>query len=132
MPRWDLIIKTVAAMGGTLVTFLFGEWTGLLTILFAFVVIDYITGMLASFIKGKLSSSVGLKGVAKKVFIFCIIAVAHLVDTIIGEAHLIRNGTIFFYLANELLSIIENASRAGIPIPKRLKNGILLLKDENK
>jgi toxin secretion/phage lysis holin len=91
------------------------------------VVIDYITGLLASGVEGKLSSKVGYKGIAKKIMIFCLVAVGHLVDKGIGK-EMIENAVIFFYLGNELLSILENAGRAGLDIPEPLKNAVVVLK----
>ena len=99
--------------------------------LLAFVVIDYITGVLASALEGKLSSNVGRKGIAKKVFIFVIVAIAHVVDVCLGDGNLFRDAAIFFYLANEMLSIIENAGRAGVPVPDILQKAIELFKSKS-
>ncbi|MNI70574.1 Holin family protein [compost metagenome] len=74
-------------------------------------VIDYASGVMAASIEGKLSSRVGGIGIARKVAIFAIVAVAHLVDTALGDAHLFRDAAIFFYIANELISLLENAGR---------------------
>ncbi|MBO8170234.1 MAG: phage holin family protein [Thermoanaerobacteraceae bacterium] len=104
----------------------------MLGILLAFVGIDYFTGFIAAGVEGKLSSAVGLRGIAKKVFIFVMVAVAHLVDTSIGNAHLFRDATIFFYLANELLSILENAGRVGLPIPPVIKQAVDTLKNRGE
>ncbi len=90
------------------------------------------TGLLASAYEGKLSSKIGFRGIAKKVMIFAIVAVAHLIDTAIGENHLIRDVAIYFYLANELLSILENAGRTGLPVPSQIKNAVLVLKGKAK
>jgi toxin secretion/phage lysis holin len=134
VPRWAVIYKSVITLGGTIISYLYGEWTGMLTMLLAMVTLDYITGVFAALIEGKLCSSAGFKGIAKKVIIFALVAVAHLMDVALGgEAHLFRDGTIFFYISNELLSIIKNAARAGVPIPKRLRKAILILNDtQNK
>ncbi|MPW25941.1 holin [Alkalibaculum sp. M08DMB] len=121
--------KTFVAVFGTLVTYLFGGWSSLLTILLAFVVIDYVTGWMAAGIGGKLSSSVGFKGIAKKVLIFGIVAIANLVDKALGT-EIILTATIYFYLANELLSILENAGNAGIPIPPVITNAVQILNDK--
>ncbi|WP_025027324.1 phage holin family protein [Caldalkalibacillus mannanilyticus] len=130
MPSWETIFKTLILFGGALASFLFGSWTGLLTTLLAMVIIDYLTGILASFIEGNLSSAHGFKGIAKKVLIFAIVAVAHLIDVILGQTMMIRDMTIYFYIANEMLSIIENAGRAGIPVPQRLKKAIVVLRNK--
>lgn len=122
------IFKTVIAVGGSIISFLFGGWSSLLTILLAFVVLDYMTGVLAAAKEGGLNSEVGLWGIARKVAIFAVIAVAHLVDSALGDAHLFRDAAIFFYLANELLSIIENTGRTGVPIPEKLKGAVEVLR----
>lgn len=125
----DHIFKTVVSIGGVLASYLFGGWGALLGILLAFVIIDYITGFIAAGAEGKLSSEVGFKGIAKKILIFVLVAVAHLLDEALGgNNNIFRDAVIFFYLANELLSIIENAGRAGLPIPEVLKNAVEILK----
>ncbi|MGI6225676.1 MAG: phage holin family protein [Peptococcales bacterium] len=126
------IFKICIAAGGACTTYLFGGWSSLLGILLAFVVLDYVTGVLASGVEGNLSSSIGLKGIARKVFIFVMVAVAHLVDTSLGDGHIFRDATIFFYLANEFLSILENAGRVGLPVPDILQQAIEVLKGRSK
>ena len=120
------------AVSGAVATYLFGGWSALLGILLAFVAFDYLTGVLASAADGELSSTVGLIGIAKKVAIFTLVAVMHLVDTAIGDAHLFRDATIFFYLANELLSILENTGRLGIPLPDVVQDAVKALKGQVK
>ena len=124
--------KTLAAVSGAAVSFFFGGWSTLLGVLLAFVVMDYMSGMVAAAIEGVLSSSVGLKGIARKVFIFGMVAVAHLVDTAIGEGDVFRDATIFFYLANELLSIIENSGRIGLPVPDLIRQAVDVLKGKSR
>ena len=121
--------QVVIAVGGAAASFLFGGWSALLNILLAFVAIDYITGCIASGVQGKLNSQVGWKGIAKKVAIFFIVAVAHMVDVALGgDTHMVRDAAIFFYLANELLSITENAGRIGVPVPQKLLSAVEVLK----
>ncbi|MFD3258163.1 holin family protein [Paenibacillus lentus] len=122
------VIKASLAAGSFAASFLFGGWSPLLNILLAFVIIDYATGVGAAAKEGKLNSTVGGWGIAKKVSIFAIVAVAHLVDTALGGSHLFRDAAIFFYLANELLSLIENAGRLGAAIPPGLKKAVEVLK----
>lgn len=123
----DNVFKVIIAVGGSAASFLFGGWSSLLNILLAFVVIDYVSGVAAAAQEGKLSSRIGGWGIAKKVMIFAIVAVAHLVDTALGDAHLFRDAAIFFYLSNELLSLLENAGRLGAPIPPGLQKAIAIL-----
>ncbi|OAS21126.1 phage holin family protein [Paenibacillus oryzisoli] len=122
-------IKFLIAVSGSAASFLFGGWTQLLSILLTFVILDYASGVAAAGKEGKLNSSVGRWGIAKKVMIFAIVAVAHLVDTALGDSHMFRDAAIFFYLANELLSLIENAGRLGAPIPPLLTKAVQALKD---
>ena len=126
------ILKSIVAVGGSLVTYLLGGWSALIKILVAFVVIDYVTGVLAAAYHGKLDSNIGLKGIAKKVFIFIIVACGHLVDNAMGTQDIVRDAAIYFYIANELLSILENAGEIGLPVPDMLKNAIERLKGKEQ
>ncbi|MED3623273.1 MULTISPECIES: phage holin family protein [Neobacillus] len=128
---WEIIYKTIFTGTGAVVGYLFGGWSVLLQILLALVIIDYVTGLLASGVEGKLSSKVGFKGIAKKIMIFCLVAVGHLIDKAIGDGSMIQNAIIFFYLGNELLSILENAGRTGLPVPDQIKNAINVLKGKS-
>jgi toxin secretion/phage lysis holin len=122
------LFKTAVAVGGAAASYLFGGWSTLLGVLLTFVVIDYVSGVIAAGAEGKLKSKVGLIGIARKVFIFAMVAIAHLVDSALGDQHVLRDATIFFYLANELLSIIENAGRVGLPVPTPIKKAVEVLK----
>jgi len=126
------IFKYVAAVGGSLITYLFGGWSALIQILVAFVVIDYVTGVLAAGVRGEISSSVGGRGIAKKVLIFILVACGHLVDIALGTSEIVRNAVIYFYIANELFSMLENAGDIGLPVPDILKNSIDTLKGKEK
>ena len=132
MSKASEIFKLIVAGGGATISYLYGGWSELLGILLAFVVLDYITGVFASGIEGKLSSQVGMKGIAKKVCIFLIVAAAHLADKAIGNGSVIMDATIFFYLANELLSMIENIGRTGVPMPPILTKAVEILKGKSE
>lgn len=93
-----------------------------------FVILDYLTGIAAAGMTGKLESNVGMFGIARKVFIFAMVSVAHLVDGVLGDGHLFRDAVAFFYIANELLSIIENGGKLGAPIPPVIRQAIEVLK----
>lgn len=127
----DNFYKMAIATSGTAITYLYGEWSALLGILVAFVVFDYVTGIIAAGYEGKLSSRIGFRAIPKKVMIFALVAVAHLVDQAVGDGHIFRDAVIFFYLANELVSIVENAGRVGLNIPPILKKAIEILKDKS-
>ncbi|MDX8359836.1 phage holin family protein [Cytobacillus sp. IB215316] len=131
MEKLDLLLKTGATAIGGALGFLVGGWSKLFIVLLIFVVTDYISGMIAARIEDKLKSKVGFIGIARKVMIFVIVAVAHQVDLAIGNGNVIRDATIFFYLANELLSIIENTGRIGVPVPSVLKKGVEVLKEKD-
>lgn len=119
-----------AALGGALGAVM-GGFDGFLYALVVFVVVDYITGLMAAAVEKKLSSEVGFKGIFKKVVIFCLVAVGHIVDTrIIGEGSVLRTAVIFFYLSNEGISILENAARTGLPVPEKLKAVLEQLREE--
>lgn len=128
----SLIYKGGSASFGAVIGYLYGGWSTLLGILLALVIIDYISGMMASFVEGKLKSAIGFKRIPKKIMIFALVAVAHLVDRAIGTNDLFRDATIFFYLANELLSIIENAGRIGLPVPEQIKQAVEVLRGKSE
>ncbi|MNX99379.1 Holin family protein [compost metagenome] len=99
----------------------------MLNALLVLVVIDFATGFVAAWINGELKSMKGYIGIAKKVGIFMFVTVAHVIDGVLGDMHYIRDAVIFFYLANELLSIIENAGKMGMPMPPALINAVAVL-----
>ena len=117
-----------AGIGAVLGDFL-GNMDGLVTVLITFVVVDYITGVLCAMVERRLSSSIGFKGIAQKVMIFCLLGIANLLDMYILEAgSMLRTAVIFFYCANEGISIIENAARTGLPVPEKLQSVMKQLK----
>ena len=119
---WNWIQVTFAAIGGWLGYFL-GGWYGFLYALLTFVVIDYITGLMCAVLDKKLSSEVGFRGIFKKVLIFSLVAIGHIIDkNVIGDGSVIRTAVIFFYLSNEGISILENAVHVGLPVPQKLKD----------
>ena len=104
---WNWIQVTFAVVGGWLGYFL-GGWDGFLYALLTFVVIDYITGLMCAVLDKKLSSEVGFRGIFKKVLIFSLVAIGHIIDkNVIGDGSVIRTAVIFFYLSNEGISILE-------------------------
>ena len=118
---WNTIQLVFAAVGGWLGYFL-GGCDGLLYALIAFVVIDYITGVMCAIADKTLSSEVGFKGICRKVLIFLLVGIGHIVDAqVIGSGGVLRTAVIFFYLSNEGVSLIENAAHLGLPVPDKLK-----------
>ena len=118
---WYTIQAIFTAVGGWLGWFL-GGCDGLLYALLAFVVIDYVTGIMCAVVDKKLSSAVGFRGIFKKVLIFALVGIGHTIDAyVIGNGSILRTAVIFFYLSNEGVSLVENAGHLGLPIPKKLK-----------
>ena len=118
---WNTIQLIFSAVGGWLGYFL-GGCDGLLYALIAFVVIDYITGVMCAIINRELSSAVGFKGIFRKVLIFLLVGVAHIVDLhVVGSGSALRGAVVCFYLSNEGVSMLENAAHLGLPIPEQLK-----------
>lgn len=119
---WNIIQTVFTALGGWLGWFL-GGCDGLVIALLIFVVLDYITGVMCAIEDKKLSSSVGFKGICRKVLIFVLVGAAHALDSyIIGTGGVLRTAVVFFYLSNEGISLIENAAHLGLPIPLKLKD----------
>ncbi|HHT7647165.1 TPA: phage holin family protein [Streptococcus suis] len=114
--------KILFSMIGGLIGSLFGELDGILYALLVFIIIDYLTGIFAAVVEKQLSSSVGFRGIFKKIAILFLVSLGHLIDTaIIKQGGTIRTMVIFFYLSNEGLSILENTVRIGLPIPEKLQ-----------
>lgn len=119
---WNMIQLVFAAVGGWLGWFL-GGCDGLLYALVAFVIVDYITGVMCAVADKELSSEVGFKGIAKKVLIFLLVGVANIIDVqVIGSGSVLRTAVVFFYLSNEGVSLLENAGHLGLPVPEKLKD----------
>lgn len=126
---WNVIQLVFTAVGGWLGWFL-GGCDGLLYALIAFVTIDYITGVMCAVADHNLSSEVGFKGIAKKVLIFLLVGIGHILDTqVIGSGSVLRTAVIFFYISNEGVSLVENAAHLGLPIPTKLKDVLEQLHD---
>lgn len=118
---WNTIQLIVAGVGGWLGYFL-GGCDGLLYALIAFVVIDYITGVMCAISNHTLSSEVGFKGICRKVLIFLLVGIANILDIhVIGSGSALRTAVIFFYISNEGVSLLENAAHLGLPIPEKIK-----------
>lgn len=132
MERVDLIFKSILLSAGGILSFLFGGWDVLAQVLVAFVVLDVVTGYAAGFSTKNLSSEIGYRKLPKKLIIFAMVAVGHLIDTLMGTDGIIRDAVILFYCGLELLSITENAGKAGLPIPRKIKDAITVLKGDDK
>ena len=129
---WNLCQFLFTAAGGWLGYFL-GGCDGLLIALIIFAVADYITGVMCAVSDKKLSSAVGFKGICRKVIIFMLVGVAHIIDVnVIATGSVLRTAVIFFYLSNEGVSLLENAGHLGLPIPEKLKIVLEQLHDRSE
>ena len=118
---WNMIQIIFTAVGGWLGYFL-GGCDGLLIALVVFAITDYITGVMCAIADKKLSSEIGFKGICRKVIIFMLVGIAHVLDSnVIATGSVLRTAVIFFYLSNEGVSLLENAGHLGLPIPEKLK-----------
>lgn len=128
----DKIIQALTASLCAVCGFLWGKADGLLYALIAFMALDYITGVIVAIVRKELNSEVGFKGIAKKVLILVLVAVGHIIDVhVLGGGAVCRSAVIGFYLANEGISILENAGNLGIPLPKKLMAVLQQLKKDN-
>ena len=119
---WLMIQAIFTGLGGWMGYYL-GGCDGLLYALIAFVIVDYLTGVMCAIADRKLSSEVGFKGICRKVLIFLLVGIANIIDVqVIGQEGILRTAVIFFYLSNEGVSLLENAGHLGLPIPEKLKD----------
>ena len=118
---WNAIQFAFTVLGGWIGYFL-GGCDGLIIALASFVAVDYFTGLMCAINDKRLSSKAGFKGICRKVIIFMLVGIGHILDTqVIGTGSVLRTAIIFFYLSNEGISLLENAAHLGLPIPKKLK-----------
>ena len=126
-------LKIFVAVLGVLFTWLFGAWDTPLIVLIIFMVIDYLTGLTKGYVNKDLSSNIGLKGIARKCVIFAILIVAVMLDRLLNTGNWVfRSLVCYFYIANEGISILENASELGAPVPAKLKNALIQLREDKE
>jgi len=130
--NWDKLISAIIAVLGACVNYAFGGLDMALQTLLWMMTLDYCTGLICACKNKSLSSSIGFKGLYKKVMILIIVALAVAIDNITGTNGLTRNLIIFFYASMEGISILENATMIGVPFPEQLKDVLIQLKDGNK
>lgn len=129
---WNSIQFIIAGIGGWLGWFL-GGCDGLLYALIAFIVADYVTGVMCAIVNKNLSSEVGFKGICRKVIIFTLVGIANILDVqVIGSGSVLRTAVIFFYISNEGVSLLENAAFLGLPIPEKMKTVLEQLHDRSE
>lgn len=117
---WNAARGVFAAAGGVLSWF-FGSMDGFMYALIALCVCDYITGVMCAILNKQLSSAVGTKGIFKKILMFIVVGVAHIFDGIMHSGDVLRTAVVFFYISNEGISLIENATILGLPVPEKFK-----------
>lgn len=126
------LINFITGTLATTVVYLLGGWDIAVQSLLIFIVIDYITGICKALYNKELNSSVGAKGIIKKVGYLLIVALAVILDKIAGNTGAIRTLVIYFFVANEGLSILENWGSMGLPLPKKLIDALEQLKKEEE
>jgi toxin secretion/phage lysis holin len=124
-------IKAAFALLGGAITAVLGGWDLALQVLVLFVVLDYLVGLIAAWTEKSLDSRIGFRGIAKKILLFVPIAICYALDQVLGQ-EILRSLAIFFYIANEGLSIIENLGRAGVPVPDALGEALEQLKKKGE
>lgn len=132
MKKMEKVFNSVVAVTATFFTYLFGGWDIALIVLVAFMVLDYVTGVIWAYIQKTLNSEIGFKGLIKKCMILVVLVVAVLLDRMINSGTAVfRTLVCYFYIANEGISLLENVSNLGLPIPDKLKVALEQLnKDE--
>lgn len=128
--NWKYNFDFVCAIAGGIVSYLFGAIDHFIIVMIAFMIIDYVTGVTASYIDKKWNSETGFKGILKKCTILCMVVMAVFLDRLLNiDNFIIRNAVASFIIANEGISILENIGRAGVPIPNKLKEVLEQLKE---
>lgn len=130
--QWDKYLSLGVASIATCANYIFGGWDMALQTLLLLMVLDYITGLICAGKDKTLSSSTGFRGLGKKIIILIVVGVGVSVDNITGTNGLVRSLVIFFYASMEGISILENAARAGVAVPDKLKDMLIQLKEGNK
>lgn len=131
----DILVKfkVIIVILGSLFTWLFGAWDTPLIVLIVFMIIDYLMGVTKGYVNKDLSSRIGLKGIARKGVIFAILIVAVMLDRLLNTGNWVfRSLVCYFYIANEGISILENASELGAPVPAKLKNALIQLREDKE
>lgn len=126
-------LKYIITLLGTLFTWLLGQWDTPIIVLITIMLCDYITGVMRGYVNKELSSDIGLHGIARKSVIFIVLIVAVSLDRLLNEGTWVfRTLICYFYIANEGLSLIENSASLGVPVPQKIKDALIQLKDGEK
>ena len=131
MEKFLEVLKYFIAVLGTMFTWLFGAWDLALAILIVFMILDYMTGVLKGYVNKELSSDIGLTGIARKAVILIVLIVAVCLDRLLNAEHWVfRTLVCYFYIANESISLLENCSALGAPVPQQLVDALAQLKEK--
>lgn len=126
-------VSSACGVLGSILTFMFGSWSESLTFLLLAMGADYVTGIAASIKEGKgLNSAFGAWGLARKGLALLVVLLGHRIDVLLGTEDVTMGAAIFFYIANEMISITENYGRLGLPLPERIRKIIAVLKEKDK
>ena len=126
------VLQSVLAVISTGLIYLLGGLDIAMTCLLIAIILDYVSGMLKAFITKQVSSKIGFNGILKKVSILLVVMLAVLIDRVTGETGAIRTLVVYYFVANEGLSVLENLGQAGVPIPQSIKKALKALKKESK
>lgn len=125
-------VKAFLGIFNTMIGYWLGRFDEMLITLLIFMICDYLTGVMKAIIKKKVSSEIGFKGIFKKVLILFLVGIAVRLDIILNLDDALRYLVIGFYIANEGISILENAGEMGLPFPKKLKEVLVQLNNEEE
>ncbi|MCE5170691.1 phage holin family protein [Paenibacillus profundus] len=125
----ESLLKCMAAVAEGGISMLYGQWNSLLQVLTVIVVIDSIAGIVISKVRGELHNRAGMIGIARTIFMFLLIAIAHHMDIVLGQTHYFQDAVTYFYIANGLISILENGIKLGVPVPGAFRRAILKFKE---
>lgn len=125
------IYRITVMWAASAINTLFGGADGIFLTLIIFMSIDYITGVCAAIVNKQVSSRIGAKGLAKKMGILCVVVLATLIEKNVIDTTALRTAVILYYISNEGISIFENITRMGVPVPKKMKELLSQLTDEN-
>ena len=126
-------IHVVAVALGGFFSWFLGGIDGLIYVLIAFVAVDYVTGVMRSITEKKLCSQVGANGIFMKITVFLLVGAANMIDIYLirSDGNMLKNAVVFFYISNEGISVLENAAAIGLPIPNKLKDTLVTLRNKN-
>ena len=134
MRKMEKLFNSLVAVVATFFTYLFGNWDLALQVLIIFMVLDYLTGVVYAYTQKQLNSEVGFKGLIKKCMILVVLAVGVELDRMLGGdgTWVFRTLVAYFYIANEGISLLENVSNLGVPIPDKIRNALEQLNKDNE